>query len=212
MCTRSHSYQRGLQSRDRRPQGQGSGPLRTLPLFADRVARLGCRDSPSEEGPTSGLRVQRASWPPCSGQEQGAGSLPGRPPSRAPSPRRAPTLRRASDCGGGGVPGGEGAQQRAHRRRPAGAPPAPAAHPAGGPLGAASAGPPSASPSRGLREAGRAGGGAAAQGRPLRRAGAPRASVVTLISPDPDLRRSPGTRDLSARDALETLNGQPGRR
>lgn len=69
----------------RRPQGQRSGPPRALPLFGTRVARLGCRDSPSQNAPTSVLRAQRASWPPRSGQ--GQGSRRGYLQPRAPSPR-----------------------------------------------------------------------------------------------------------------------------
>lgn len=86
---------------------------------------------------------------------------PRAPRPRGPSPRRALTLRGASS-GRGGVRGPEGAQQRAHRRRPASAPPAPAAHLAGGPLRAASAGGRRAP--RRTRGCGRLGGGAGGGG------------------------------------------------
>lgn len=135
--------------------------------------------------------------------------VPGHPAAakgRARAPTASLTLLRASG-GGGGVPGPKGAQQRAHRRRPAGAPPAPAAHPAAGPLrpppqgrpaprGAGAAGGAGGEGARGWGcgrrgPAGRGGGGAATRGQPFRRAGARRGAAVTLISPDPSPRRRP---------------------
>lgn len=84
------------------------------------------------------LGPERGSWPPAMSKGRGtapeASPQPRARPDRALS-RGALTLHRA--WGGGGVRSPEGTQQRAQRRRPAGAPPDSTAHPAEGPLGAA---------------------------------------------------------------------------
>lgn len=189
--------------------------LRALPLFRERLWRLCCSgEARDPRRPPLWLGAQRASWPPATAK--GKGSRRGRPPaprarpgprsprpaSRVPSPLRALTLRRASG-GGNGVPGPEGAQQRAQGCRTAGAPPATAAHPAGGPQSGAGA--------AGRRRRGgtgtRAGGGAATRGRPLRRAGTPRGAAVTLTRPEPQ--PGPGERQREWRPQRRA-RGLPG--
>lgn len=149
------------------------------------------------------LGAQRISETPRSGQGQDAGSRPAGPQPRARPSRRALTLRRASS-GGGGVLGPEGAQQRAHGRRPAGAPPAPAAHPTGGQLREASTGQPSAAQSPGLREGRGRGGGRAepglregrgrgrGRGRYAKPAPPPRGGAAVTLIYGPLVLRSPG--------------------
>lgn len=148
MRTGSCNWQRGIPN----PRLPNPTPallsLRALPLFRERLATLLQRGSPRPQAPTSVAGGAAGILATRNGQGQGIqeGSSPSAscptgtpvPASRVPSPRRALTLRRASG-GGNGVPGPEGAQQRAQGCRTAGAPPATAAHPAGGPQSGAGA-------------------------------------------------------------------------
>lgn len=192
-----HTRQAGLKT----PRPALGTTARTALVGAPRrPPRL--QGQPRPGGPLS-AGTQRVPRPPRRGHGPSAGSGRGRPAAQAPSLHYALTWRRASG-GGGGVPGPEGAQQRAHRRRPAGAPPAPAAHPVAGRLGAAIAGRPSA-PSPGRREARGGGAGAGPRaGPPLCRAGAPGARRdLDLEPPAPQL----GLRGLGVWAAPDTCTG-----